>query len=177
MALDLATVIFDIILLLRIALFIGIPVFIIALICIPLKERLVKRFKLSWIQGTAITTYLAVTVILIFLYLLPWYFAYSESLVAGQTAPGILALTPGDLIIAGLLTILKIIMTALIFTVLLLPLEFFATFLLEKLEEKKFPKPAKIFAAVYCTCLLAAIIVLFAFPWIINGLVYLVYWG
>ncbi len=177
MAFDVLSVALGIMDLLRIALIISIPLFLASIPALLFKNWLAKKFSLSWIQSALITTYLAVTIILIFLYLFPYYLGFSESILAKQIPPSMLAITPADIAVAIFLTILKILVNALILTIILLPLEFFAEFASDKLKEKKFPQLAKNFVIAYCTGLLATIIILFVFPWIISGIVFLLYWG
>ncbi|MDD5163658.1 MAG: hypothetical protein PHD95_05635 [Candidatus ainarchaeum sp.] len=177
MALDVLSIALGIIDLLRIALIIAIPLFLVSIPALFFKNWLVKKFSLNWIQSALIATYLAVTIILIFLYVFPYYLGFSESILAKQIPPGMLAITPADIAVAIFLTILKILVNALILTIIVLPLEFFAEFASDKLKEKKFPQLAKNFVIAYCTGLLVTIIILFVFPWIINGIVFLLYWG
>ena len=176
MALDPVSILFGIIDFARITVIIAIPVFIIALLALEARKALEKKFSLSWIQGAIVTTYLAVTIILIFLYLVPYYLAWQESEIAKQTAPSILALTTADIATAIIFAAAKILASAVVLTILLLPLEFFAAFVSDKLKEKKIPGIGKTFIAAYCSCALAAIIA-FAFPWIIVGIFYMIYWG
>jgi hypothetical protein len=177
MALAFLPIVLGIIDLLRIALIISIPLFLAAIPALFLKNKLAKKFSLNWIQSALITTYLAVTIILIFLYLVPYYLGFLESILAKQTPPAILALTPLDLAAAVLLTIIKIVISAIILTIIVFPLEFFAEFVSDKLKEKKIPRLAKNFVIAYCTSLLVTIIILFVFPWILNGIIFLIYWG
>ena len=177
MSFDAASIVFGLLDFLRIVIFVTVPVFLVSLPVLFAKERIAKKF-----QSALITTYLAVTIILIFLYLYPYALGFSQSQIAGQTAPSILATTPQDILIAVFLGIIKILTTALILTVLLLPFEFFAVFAAEKLKEakisgKEIPLLAQTFAAAFCTCLLALIIVFFIFPWTVNGIIFLIYWG
>ncbi|HLD58327.1 MAG TPA: hypothetical protein VI977_01640 [archaeon] len=182
MSFDAASIVFGLLDFLRIVIFVTVPVFLVSLPVLFAKERIAKKFSLNWFQSALITTYLAVTIILIFLYLYPYALGFSQSQIAGQTAPSILATTPQDILIAVFLGIIKILTTALILTVLLLPFEFFAVFAAEKLKEakisgKEIPLLAQTFAAAFCTCLLALIIVFFIFPWTVNGIIFLIYWG
>ncbi|MBN1940862.1 MAG: hypothetical protein JW772_01635 [Candidatus Diapherotrites archaeon] len=177
MAIDPIVTVLNIADLLVLTLMIAIPVFIVALVALFLRERISKKFEMSWIKSTLITTYVFVLLISALAYVSPYYSAFSESEIASQEQPVVLATTPADVAVAFFLTVLRILVVALLFTLLLLPLQFFATFLMDKLAEKKFPKPAKVFAATYFTCLLALIIMFFVFPWIIPGLMFLFFWG
>ncbi|MDD5148821.1 MAG: hypothetical protein PHH08_05150 [Candidatus ainarchaeum sp.] len=177
MALDPLSIASGIIDLLRIALILAVPLFLASIPVFFFKNRVSKKFSLNWIQSAVLTTYVAVTIILIFLYLWPYCLGFAESIVAHQTPPSMLAMTPADLALAVIFTILKILSSALVLTILLLPLEFFAEFVSDRLKEKKLPAPAKTFIGAYCTSLLVTIIILFVFPWIANGVIYLIYWG
>lgn len=177
MALDAFSILFGIIDLLFIALKLAIPVFLVSLAALWLKKKLSERYSLSWIKSALITTYLVIFVLLVILHLYTWFSGYFESSVAMQEVPGIFAITPAEILTGILFMAIKIFLTAIILTILLLPLEFFAEFVSEKIKEKKMPSLLQTFIASYCTCLLTAIIVLFVFPWIIPGVFFLIYWG
>ncbi len=177
MAFDAASIVLGILDFLRIALLFTVPVFLVSIPALLAKERLAKKFNLNWIQSALITTYLALTIILIFLYLYPYALGFFESETASETAPSILATTPQDMLVAVFLGIIKILSTALVLTVLALPFEFFAAFVLEKLKELKIHALAKNFITAFCSCLLALIIVFFVFPWAFSGIIFLIFWG
>lgn len=177
MSLDPLSIISGIIDLLIIALKISIPAFLIGLIVVFFKNWLAKKYGLSWIQSAVVATYLAVTIILFFLYLFPYYLGFLASDLAKQAAPSMLSLTVWDIAAAVFFTIIKILGSALILTIMLLPLEFLAEFFSSKLKEKKIPELAKKFAVAYFTSLVVTIIILFIFPWMLTGIIYMIYWG
>ena len=123
------------ILLLRLGIITAIPCFPAVLIGERLHNKISKRFSLSWIKATLLSTYLIVTLLIIFLYLVPLYYGWIESPLTGEALPP--ELQPGlfDLASLFLLSAVKILLAALVYTILLLPFMFFATYVLEKLKD------------------------------------------
>jgi len=164
--------------LIRLALIAAIPCFAIVLAAEQLHKKAAQRFKLSWAQATLFSTYLIVTLLIMVLYALPFYLGWLESPLSRQPIPVELQPTLFEVATAALFSIAKILISGAIFTVLLLPFAFFATYVLEKIAEKKrLPAFANKFVAVFAACLLAWLLLLFVFPFAFGGLVYLVYWG
>ncbi len=165
--------------LLRLSIITVIPCFVIALGAEQLHSRISKRFSLSWAKSALISTYLAVTLLIIFLYSIPGYLGWAESPLTGKPIPAELQPTALDIAALLLFAIVKILLTALIYSILLLPFIFFATYVLEKLREreKPFPQLVNKFIAVFAAVLLAWIILLFVFPFSAGGLLYLLYWS
>jgi hypothetical protein len=164
--------------LLRLALLTSIPCFAIVLAAEQLHRRLSLRFKFSWAQATLVSTYLAVTLLIIFLYFIPSYLGWLESPLTGQPVPPELQATAADIAALLVFTAVKILASALAYTILLLPFIFFATYVVEKLKETgKLPVPANKFIAVFASALLAWIILLFIFPFAWGGLLYLLFWS
>ena len=177
MALEPISILFGILDILRIALIFSIPLFIAAIPSLALKNLLAKKYNLNWIQSALLATYLALTAILIFLYLLPYYFGFIASEIAKQTAPVLLELSLLDMVSAVFFTIIRLLGTGLLLTILVLPLEFLAEYFSDLLKEKKIPGLLQKFIVSYCISLVVTIIILFVFPWIWTGIIYLIYWG
>lgn len=177
MALDPVSIALGILELFRIAIIITIPVFLIAIAALFLRKTLSERFKLNWVKGTLLANYIVIAIIIAIAYILPYSLGFAESGLAKIEMPSVLAITPAEILLVTVLSIIKILISTLIITVLVLPLEFFGSFMLEKLKERQLPELAKLFITAFATCLLATIIILFVFPWIINGIIFLVYWG
>lgn len=162
----------------RLSLITSIPSFIIALGTEQLHKRLSKRFSLSWAKSALISTYLTVTLLIMVLYSLPLYIGWAESPLTGQSMPPELQPVALDYLMFAVFFVLKIITTGLIFSILLLPLIFFSVYALEKAREKeKLPELANKFVAVFATNVLAWLVLLFVFPWVFGGLLYLLFWG
>jgi hypothetical protein len=162
--------------LLKLAFLTAIPSFALALAAGKLHSQISRRFSLSWAKATLISTYLILTLLIIFLYSLPIYLGWVESPLSGQPVPPELQLTVADAAIGLLFAALKVVLAALAYTLLLLPFIFFATYVLERLKGRRLPATAKRFAAVFLSALLAWVVLLFVFPFAWGGLIYLLYW-
>ncbi|MAG22337.1 MAG: hypothetical protein CL943_03490 [Candidatus Diapherotrites archaeon] len=165
--------------LLRLGLVTAIPTFVVVLVAEPVYRAITKRFSLSWAKASLITAYLAVTLLIMVLYIVPLFLGWSESQLTGTPAPAILQTTIVDIATVAVISLLKILITAAIYTVMVLPLLLVSTYVLEKLKarEKPLPSIANKFIAVFATSVLAWIILLFVFPFAWGGLFYLLYWS
>ena len=171
---------FSLVELLRMALITSIPCFVLAIVGERIHLWLSKRFSLSWAKSVLLSTYLIVTLLIMVLYLVPLYLGFAESPVSGPLTAPELQMTIVDYGMLALLSAVKILVSGAIFSILILPLLFFSSYALEKsrgIFEKKIPESAHKFVAVYATCVLAWIVLLFVFPWAIGGFVYLIYFG
>jgi len=162
----------------RMSLIVAIPAF---LLCLP-GQRLLhffeKRYKLSWIVAAFLSVFLILLPIVFALYIVPYWIGYSESALVGLPVPEGMQNTALDYAMAFVATVAKNVLSALLFTILLMPLLFFAAFVQDYLEKKyKPPALATAFAAAFLTSALAWIIVLFVFPWIINAVFWKLYWS
>ena len=111
-------------------------------------------------------------------YLIPYALGYFASPFVGMPLPEFMQLTLVDYAMMVILTIVKNVITAFIFAVLLMPLLFFAAFVDEKFKEKtKLPELANLFIAIFITAFAAWIIILFIFPWIYTAIFELLWWG
>ncbi len=165
--------------LLRMALIAAIPAFVLTLLGQALFKKIRgKKKKTSWIVAAFAASYSVMLIVVFFLYLFPLYLGFVESDLAKQTPLPEMQLTVVDYGVAFFATIVKNLISAVVLTILLLPLLFFASFVSEKIEErKKLPALANTFIAVYCTALLAWVIILFVFPWVLSGILYLLFWS
>ncbi len=164
--------------LIRISIIVAIPAFFVVLVAQKLNERIQKAFKLSWIVSAFATSFIVLLPIVFLAYLIPYALGYFASPFPGMTFPDFMQLTVIDYAMAVILTIIKNVITAFIFAVLLMPLLFFASFVQEKfLEKTKLPKFANLFVATFITAFAAWIIILFIFPWIYAGIFELLWWG
>ncbi len=171
-----ADTLFALVDLLRIALFTAVPAFALTLAGQALFKRIRKKFKLSWIQAALLASFALILPVISVLYIAPYYMAYAGS--AGQTMPEFFQPTAVDYIASFLFNVAKVLASAGVYTVLAMPLLFIAAFISEKLQQRFSLKGnANTFAAVYCTAFIAWLVVFFVFPWILNGLFYLLYWG
>ena len=179
MVLDLiAEIVFSLLDFVRMVLIVAIPVFLVVLPSQKLHAFLKKRFKLSWILASFATTCLVLLPVVFVLYLAPFFAGYMSSNLVGQPAPDFMQLTALDYAMAVLATIVKNLLSVLLFAILLMPLLFLASFAEEKIEERfKLPKLANTFIAVFLTTVFSWIVVLFIFPWIVNAVLWKLYWS
>lgn len=164
---------------LRISLITAIPAFIFTLIAVFLHKKLVERFDFSWIKSAFVSTYAVVTVVVAIIYLFPFLLGFLESPLSFQPQPEIFQNTALDYLKAVIFSLVKVLINGFVFSIVLLPLIFLGTYIFEKLNEKfeKLHQIIKMFVSVYCTALVAWLILLFVFPWLLTGLFFLLYWG
>lgn len=162
---------------LRLTTITSLPCFAILLAAKRLNSALSNRFRLSWAKSVFISTYLTTTLLIIVLHLALLYTGLSESPLTTQPVPPALQPTMPETVAAVLLATATILIKGLLFSVLLMPFLFFATYVMEKLKEKNIPTPAKEFIAVFASNLLAWTLLLFAFPFAWGGVLYLLFWG
>jgi len=172
-AADLLLAILDLV---RMSLIIAIPAFPIVLLCRKLHKRLSEKFGLNWILASFASAFAALTPIVFALYLVPLLMGIAAT---PETAslPEFMQLTILDQAMAFISTIVKNLLTILLFAILAMPLVFFASFLEEKLKEMvKVPELAQTFIAVFATTVLAWIILLY-FSWILPAMIWKLYWS
>ncbi|MEW6295786.1 MAG: hypothetical protein AB1467_05875 [Candidatus Diapherotrites archaeon] len=177
MVLDLASNAFlSVIDLIKIAFFASIPAFIAVILGKKLKEMLEEKFKGSWLRNSFIVTYVFCLIIVAFLYVFPLMSALGEVDTAG--VPEELNPTLADSIIAFFWSVVKVVFSAFVIAVLLIPLEFVGLYVFEWIQKKyKFNYFAELFLGVFSASLVAVIVLLFLFPWTLTGLIYLIYFA
>ena len=164
--------------LLWMALLVAVPVFLVSFPAQRLHSLIGKRFNLSWIVSAFLSCFLVLLPIVFVLYIVPFSLGYFESPLSGLVVPEGLQLTLLDYAMAFVATVFKNLLSALLFAVLLMPLLFFASFVGEWLEKRfKVHSLANRFIAVFLTSLLAWVIILFVFPWIVGAVFWKLYWG
>ena len=158
-----------------------------------LKGRIAKKFKLSWIKASFISTFIAMFLLVLVLYLIPFLqvlsFTQNDFLPAGMQTQIIEAENSEelieqpfqanyflDLIIFSVITILRLLFVALVLSLLLLPLELIGSAIFSKLARKKSANILAFYASTF-TAMVVAVIVVFAFPWIPAGLLYFLYFA
>jgi len=153
----------------------SVPVFLLALFSGMISSRLSKKFRLNWLQSTVVSTYLVVFLLIFFLYLFPVFSAAPE--VLAGTPPEGLRLSPVELAFRWIVIFAGLLFKALVFSVLLLPLEFVAALVFDY-SAKRISKTAwfNVFVSVYATTLFGFLVLLFN-PWLAQGLIFLLYWG
>lgn len=160
--------------LLKTVFFISLPVFLIAMFSVSLHKKISKKYGLKWFQSAIVSTYLTTLVLIFFLYLVPAIISIIES--KGLVAPADFPISPIEQIAFASFSLVKIFLSSAVFAILLMPVEFFGLFVFEKTEKIKLPFFAKIFLPVYFSTLIAFLILFFN-PWILQGLIYMIYWA
>ncbi len=177
MPLDLlAEIAFALLGLVRLGLIVAVPVFLLVLPAQKLNAFLRKKFRLSWILAAFSTAFVVLTPLVFVLYLAPYFTGFLAADLG--FVPEMFQLTGLDLAMAIILTIVKNLLSALFFSILLMPLLFFASFAEEKLKEKlKMPALAYTFVTVFLTSVLAWLILLFALPWLGAAIIWKLFWS
>ena len=176
MVLDLfLNAIFSVIDLLRGTLFLSIIAFVGVFFASFLHAWLSKKYNLSWLKATIITSYLAIFILIMVLYFAPVISGFSDS--DQGSIPEFFQSTPADTIVFFVTILLRNAAIALLYAFFVLPLEFLASMVFDFLKEKKTNKWLGVFAAVFVACLATTIVLLFLLPWVLPGLLYLTfYW-
>lgn len=165
---------FSIVDLLRGSFFLAIISFVFVFVASFFHAWITKKLNLSWLKATLITSYLAIFILIMVLYFLPVFSAFQQS--DQGIIPSFFVMTPMDWLSFAAGIILRNAAVSLFLVFLLLPLEFFASFVFDSLKEKtKLSHWIKVFLSVFAACLVAAIILLFLLDWVVTGLVYLVF--
>ncbi len=167
---------FSVVDLLRGSFLLSIPAFVLVFLASFFHAWLSKKYGFSWLKATMITSYLAIFILIMLLYFTPVISGYGES--DQGIVPSIFQTTALESAIFFFLLVLRNAVIALLFAFFVLPLEFLSSSVFDYLNEKaKLGKWINIFVAVFAACLATAIITLFLLPWIVPGLIYLVfYW-
>ncbi|MFA4907905.1 MAG: hypothetical protein WC602_06545, partial [archaeon] len=127
-------------------------------------------------KAAFIATYIIVFILLLLAYSLP-YLAAQDSIAAGNALPDELKPTAQDFAITSGVQLAKLLLVSLAFSIILLPFEFVGMWVFEKLH---LAKKANKFVSVFVACFamaLAGLIMLLALPWLLSGVIYLVYFA
>ena len=162
----------------------SLPVFVLVLIGQRLKREIDRRWKLSWVQSTLLTTYIIATLLILVLYF--GVYAYSLQFYSSTNPPEAIQPVPEFVLMESLLFVgfglAKKLVAGLAVSLMILPLAVIGSVVLERLEardkgrrKKERSSPwLKLFGAVFVATLLAYIVVLI-FDFIPVGVVYLVF--
>ena|SRR3989344_559703 len=168
---------FTIIDLLRGALVLSIPVFLLVFAGKWLREKIAEKTKWSWLISALASTYCLMWALLLLLYFFPYIAALGESNVG--EVPSIFATTAGSLIESYVFGLVKVTISALVVSLLLMPFELIGAFIYEWVN-KKLPTqkpPVNLFITSYLVSLVSAAIVLFIIPEAVTGLLFYIYFG
>jgi len=176
--------------LLRAALF-AIPLTIAVIAFSRLEEGISKKFKLSWVKASALSTFIAAFIAILIIYLIPFFGVLDSSL--NDSLPsqittqiieenGQLVEVPADSnpiadsAIALIITFFRLAFVSAVIALLLIPLELLASSVFSRLARKKSANLPAFYLATLAGFLIAALIILL-FPWIPAGIAYFIYFS
>ena len=155
---------------------VSIIVFVFVFIAIFVRTALAKKYKLNWFKSSILTTYFLVFSLVLVLYIMPVIdilITPATGIILPELQP-----TPVELLIPFVLQFARLLVIALMLTLLLMPLEFIGIFLFEKISEKfKFAYSIRLFLTVFAVSVFTSAFVLFVAPWSIAGILFLIYFG
>ncbi len=172
---DIALAVVDLV---RMSLIAAIPAFLLVLLGQRLDQYIKDKYKLSWIVSAFAVSFVILVPIVFIAYLVPLSMGFLGSELSWETAPEFMQPTLIDVAMAVVATVVKNLLSALLFAILLMPLLFFGSFAEEALQKRfKLPKLANLFVSVFLTAALAWIVVLFVFPWVVTAVLWKLYWS
>ena len=177
MALDLAAnAVSSLVSLLWVSLVYSIPVFLAYwFIGKKLHSFFQKRLHRSWAQSAFLSSYVVFFLVLILAFFFP--VAQSTRDNALGVFPQELRLSLAELAFQYLFALFRLLAVAALFALFALPLVFIGTFAKEWLADRVPNKPVHSFFATWLVVVVLFFIALFLVPWVVPGLIYLVYWG
>jgi len=173
------------------ALLLAIPLMVAVIAFSRLGKHFGKKFGLSWIKSSLLSTFVAMLVLMVFVYAMPyigvlgfakndtlpsslgeWWYESNGTLVAGGSPDNSLL---GAIYFFGL-TVLRIAFVSAVLALILLPLELLCSMIFSRLAKKKGLNIIPFYASTFAGLLIAAFVIL-AFPWITAGLMYFVFFA
>ena len=162
--------------LLWLSVILSIPMFFGAIAIKFINAKLSQKFDMGFARASFISTYLLVLLLIIVLYFYPLYLGFSESPLTQSPKPPFFEITAMDFIVAIPTFIFKFLLNALVFTILILPVEFIAVFVIDYAKKRQgIPKPAAVFSGAFIAAIATVLIILFVFPFIPVALIQLLY--
>lgn len=155
---------------------VSIPVFVFVFVASLARKWLEKKYKWSWIKSSFVTTYFLVFSFVFVLYTFPIVQAFLEA--GEETVLPEFAPTPLEIIVPIFLQSARLLLVALILTLLLLPLEFVGLYLFEKISQRvRAAFSVRLFLAVFLVTLFTFATVIFFAGWVFSGIIYLIFFG
>ena len=168
------SVLFSIVDVLKTSFLVSIPVFFAVFAASLIFKKISEKYSLKWLQSAVFATYLTMFILIFFLYAVPLVLSFMQTF--GSASNPQFPPTIWEQISFLTLSLLKIIFSSLVFSLLLLPVEFFGLFVFEKFAKKNWHFLLKLFIAVFVSTMLVLLLILFN-PWILSGLLYLIFWS
>lgn len=154
----------------------SIPVFVFVFTAIFVRKSLAKKYKWAWFKSSIVTTYFLVFSLVLVIYVLP--IVDVNNSVQNYPILPELAPTPLEIATPIILQFFRLLVVALILTFILMPLEFVGLFLFEKISQKiKAAYSVHIFLTVLASTFFSLAIILFLMPWIVSGIIFLIFFG
>ncbi len=173
---DLLLLLFAVIDLLKGAFLVSIPAFAFVFIAVLVRKALAKKYKWNWFSSSLVTTYFLVFSMTLVLYITPYFDATAG--LAPQVVPPELQQTPAEFFAPFAAQFARLLIVALLLALLLMPIEFIGLFLFEKISERlHFAYSIRLFLATFLVSLFCSFIIIFVAPWIITGILYLIFFG
>ena len=157
------------------ALILSIPLFLLAILGSFFHGLISKRFKASWLASAVITLFVFSAVFSFIAYTVPLILAFQAQNIG--VVPPELRLGFGDIAQFFLFYALKVVLSAALMTAFAIPFVFLGGFFHDWLKKKKFNEYICLFLAVFASCLVASVLLLFFFGWVFQGLIFLLYFS
>ena|SRR3989338_1344726 len=153
------------------------PVFIATLIGRLILKKTEKRMKWKWLSNAFAATFALLWIVILALYFYPVLTSLQETNV-GET-PSVFAPSATTLAASYVYGLFRVTVSALVISLLLLPLEFIGLFIFESLLRRfpELPEIANIALACYLTSAISAAIILFIIPEAPTGIFYFIFYG
>lgn len=153
----------------------SLPVFLFTMVAVVARRLAAKRFKLSWITSTMLVTFFMTLSLVTALYLSPIIQAFQEP---SYTLPPELEPSILEKAYFVFLQAVRLLAVSVVLSLLLLPLELVGSFFFDWLSKKtNWTFVVRLYAAVFATTLLAAYFAFFVFPFMLSGIVYMIFYG
>ncbi len=169
-------IVFSIIDLLKGAFLLSLPVFLFVFVAVLVRKALEKKYKWNWFKSSIMTTFFLVFSLVFVLYVTP----ASSVFLSGTQPPILTSLAPTLAQTIGSLFVqfVRLIVVSILLTFLLMPVEFVGLFLFEQVSQKlKIAYSIRLFITVFLATLVCSVFLIFVMPWIIPGILFLIFFG
>ncbi|MCR4368658.1 MAG: hypothetical protein NUV67_02000 [archaeon] len=159
---------------------VAIPLFVLVVIGKILREKIAEKTQRSWLVTAFISTFLLTFVLFLAAYFFP--FLLSSQAEAVGELPSIFAPSATDILISYIYGILKAAITALVVSLLLMPLEFVGAYVHSVVCEKTAPKKKnagilQLALTSYAMAVFSSAMLIFIVPEAIPGIFFFLYYG
>lgn len=173
------------------ALLFAAPLTVAVVVFSKLCKRLEKKFRLSWVKAALLSTFAAMALLMVLVYVLPylgvlgfakndtisqslgeWWYDENGTLVSGASPDNPLL----GALYASLVTVLRLAFVSAVLALIILPLEIVCSMLFSRLAKKKSANIVAFYVSTLAGLLIASAAILL-FPWIPAGLMYFVFFA